>query len=89
MGVRGNIRLLAVKSITVVLTLLVGLGFAEIVLRMFPGLIGLPILARMEPSMRSEIAARLGLPTLEKAIRITPEMRTDGGPTIVLPAANS
>jgi|GEM_PF-4786560 len=84
-----NSRLLAMKALIVGLTLVVGFSLAEVVLRTFPSLIGLGILTRMEPSMRSEIAGRLGLPTLEAAIRITPDMRTDGGPTIVLPGANS
>ena len=89
MAIRVDFRLLAIKCLTIALTLLVGFGFVEAVLRAFPSLIGLSILARMEPTIRSEIADRLGLPTLEDAIKITPDMRTDGGPTIVLPAANS
>lgn len=84
-----RIRLFAIKCATVALTLLIGFGLVEATLRLFPSLIGISLLARMEPSMRSEIAGRLGLPTLEAAIRITPDMRTDGGPTIILPAANS
>ncbi len=84
-----NFRLLAIKGLTVVLTLLIGLGFVEVALRAFPDLVGLAILARMQPPVRTEIATRLGLPTLETAIRISPEMRTDHGPTIVLPGANS
>lgn len=84
-----SFRLLAIKCIVVALTLLVGFGFVEIVLRSFPSLISISILAEMDPSIRSEIASRLGLPTLEAAIKMTPDMRTDGGPTILRPAANS
>ena len=89
MASKSGIRLLAVKCLIVALTLIVGFGLVEAVLRSFPSLIGISLLTRMEPTMRSEIAGRLGLPTMEAAIRLTPDMRTDRGPTILLPAANS
>lgn len=84
-----RLRMLAIKAITLGLALLVGFGFIEVTLRSFPGFIGIAVLAHFEPQLRGEIAERLGLPTLETAIKITPEMRTDGGPTIFLPAPGS
>ena len=82
-------RLLALKLITIAISLMVALGLMETALRIDPGLIGIAALSRFESHMRGEIAARLGLPTMETVIRITPDMRTDGGQPILLPGANS
>jgi hypothetical protein len=82
-------RLLAMKAILIGFALLIGFGLIEAVLRSFPGLIELKILAQMEPSMRAEIANRVGLPTMATTIRITSAMRDDGGPPFNLPGANA
>jgi hypothetical protein len=85
----GRFRLFAIKCTIILVTLLVGLGFMEVVLRTFPSLISLDILARMEPTMRTQIANRLGLPTIESTVQITSAMRTDGGPPFNLPGPNT
>lgn len=79
----------AFEFLTVCIAVAVGLGIFELALRTFPHLIGVAVLDRFEPRLRTEIAARLGLPTIGNAIRITPEMRTDGGPTILLPGRDA
>ncbi len=71
------------------LVVLLGLGCMEVVLRSFPGVIGISALARFEPNLRLQISRRQGLPAIESLSTLTPDMRTDGGPTIFLPAAGS
>jgi hypothetical protein len=85
----GRFRLVAVKALTIAIALLIGFGLIEVVLRSFPGLIGLNVLEQMEPSLRAEIADRMGLPTQATSIRITSAMRSDGGPPFTLPGANA
>lgn len=82
-------RMAAIKLTVVALATCVSLVFAELVLRIFPSLIGVSILAHMEPGIRGEIAARLGLPTLESAIQISTDARSDKGPPFRLPGGNS
>lgn len=72
-----------------VIGILLGLVCVEVVLRSFPGQIGISTLARFEPELRAQIAGRLGMPAIETASMLTPDMRTDGGPTIFLPAPGS
>lgn len=83
------LRGLALRAASLLIVLAVVLGIAEATLRLFPQLIGLAALMQFEPGLRAEIAARLELPTLDSAIRITPAERFDKGPEIRLPGPNS
>jgi len=84
-----RVRQIAAPFATLAMTLLICFGLMEVVLRAFPGLIGVAVLDRFEPNLRAEIAGRLGLRTTENTLRITPQMRSDHGPTIYLPAPGS
>jgi hypothetical protein len=66
----------AVVVVTVVLMLLLG----EAVLRLFPALIDVSVLDRFHPSLRSEVALRLGLPVSAERKKISAAQRNDGGP---------
>lgn len=85
----GKSRALGLAVVTIGIALLVGFGFIEAALRVFPGLIGLNQLQNFEPTMRAEIANRLGLPTLASHIPITSDQRSDGGPPFFLWAPNA
>lgn len=56
-------RILLIQATLLVIVVVVALVLMEAVLRLFPGAIGLSVLAEMKPAMRAEIAGRLGLPT--------------------------
>lgn len=60
------------------------LGIPEIVLRLVPSLISLPVLDRMHPDLRSEIAARLDLPVASDYEVIRSAERIDKGPDLHL-----
>lgn len=85
----GKWRALGLAVVTIGIALLVGFGLIEATLRVFPGLIGLSQLQNFEPTMRAEIANRLGLPTLATHIPITSDQRSDGGPPFFLWAPNA
>jgi hypothetical protein len=85
----GKLRSLAMSLVTIAVALLIGFGIIEATLRAFPSLIGLNQLQNFEPSMRAEIAERLGLPTLVSAVLITSAERTDHGPPFPLSAPNA
>lgn len=89
MAMRARLRLLAMQSMTVGLGFLISFGLLEVALRSAPSLIGLPVLVGFEPQLRGRIAQRLDLPTMETVLKISPEMRSDGGPTIFLPGPGS
>lgn len=82
-------RLLAMQAMTIGCGFLIGFGALEVALRSVPSLISLPVLVEFEPQLRGRIAQRLGLPTMETVLKITPDMRSDGGPTIHLPGPGS
>jgi hypothetical protein len=75
----GRLRLIARGCAIIAVALVIGFGLLETALRVFPGLIGLTLLQEFEPTLRSEIAARLGQPTLYAARFIPSNERTDGG----------
>jgi hypothetical protein len=83
------LRTFAVGCVTVGIAIAIGLGIIEGTLRIFPSLIGFNVLQNYEPTMRAEIANRLGLPTLASSIRIRSDERTDGGPPFFLPGPNA
>lgn len=66
-----------------------GVGLLEIALRVAPGLIGLPFLAKFDSGLRADIAAATGLPT-QKAYRIFPSaQRKDKGRDLTLLEPNA
>lgn len=85
----GKLRSAAIGCMTIAIALLIGFGLIEVTLRAFPSLIGFNLLQNFEPTMRAEIAGRLGLPTLTSSILIPSDKRTDGGPPFFLPGPNA
>lgn len=85
----GKSRSFAIGLVTIAVALLVGFGFIEATLRAFPSLVSLSQLQNFEPTMRAEIANRLGLPTLASHVPITSDQRSDGGPPFFLWAPNA
>jgi hypothetical protein len=81
----GKLRAIAMSLVTMAIALAIGFGLIEVTLRAFPSLIGINVLQYMEPTLRAEIAGRLGLPTLATSIMIPSDKRTDGGPPFFLP----
>jgi hypothetical protein len=81
-------RSFAIRLATIVIAFLMGFGLIEATLRAFPSLIGLNQLRYFEPSMRAEIAGRLGLPTFASSVWITSADRTDHGPPFAHPGPN-
>ena len=69
-------------------TVVAMLGIVEIALRVAPSLIGIAILERFEPGLRSEIVARLGMSTRNDTLVIASEQRLDRGPDINLGLPN-
>jgi hypothetical protein len=72
------------NAVTLLITVVICLGIAEAALRLMPSLVGISLLHRMEPELRTEIAGRLGLPTAAERVRFASADRTDGGPDIFL-----
>jgi len=85
----GKLRSLAMNLMLIAIALVIGFGIIEVTLRAFPSLIGLNQLQSFEPTMRDEIANRLGLPTLASAVLITSDQRTDHGPLFPMSAPNA
>lgn len=77
-----------VRTVTVLITVVVMLLAVEGILRAMPSLIDIAVLERFEPKLRGEIAGRLGLATRNDGMLISTEMRSDGGPDLVLPLPN-
>jgi hypothetical protein len=73
-----------VNVATIAVTVLFCFAVAELALRAMPELIGVAALERMQPDLRTEIAARLGLPTAAERVRVASEERSDGGPDFYL-----
>lgn len=69
--------------------LLIGLGLFETVLRLSPGLISLPFLARFDPDLRASIAAATGLPTAREYRILGTAERKDKGRDIALLEPNA
>jgi hypothetical protein len=81
----GFIAGFSVVAITIVLCL----AAAEIILRLVPSLISVPLLAHFPAPLRHEIAVRLNLPSLDNNDVIESAQRADRGPPIYHPAPNS
>ena len=81
-------RSFIIKLATIAGALLIGFGLIEATLRAFPSLIGFDQLQDFEPTMRAEIANRLGLPTFASSEWITTADRTDHGPPFAHSAPN-
>src|SRR6476620_6015692 len=81
-------RSLAIRLATIAIALLVGFGLIEATLRAFPSLIGIDQLQSFEPTLRAEIAGRLGLPTFASSQWITTADRSDHGPPFSHSAPN-
>ena len=64
--------------------LLVGLALFETALRISPGLISLPFLAKFDPNLRASIAAASGLPTAREYRILSNAERKDKGRDIAL-----
>ncbi len=77
-----------VRLVTVLVTALLMLGVVEIALRVSPSLIGVAILERFHPSLRTEIAGRLGLSTEADRYVLRSAERSDGGPDIFMHLPN-
>jgi len=77
-------REIIIRTVTVVVTVLVMLLMAEGLLRLAPSLIGIAVLERFEPSLRIEIATKLGLATRADRNIIPTEQRSDKGPNLNL-----
>ena len=74
----------AVLAIVAVVMLLGG----EVLFRSSPSLIGIPVIERMHPELRSRIAAQLKLPTLNDYDVISSVERFDHGPDLYLLKSN-
>jgi hypothetical protein len=81
-------RQLLIKITATAILVLVLWGIPEAVLRVWPTLIGISVLDRMHPDLRSEIARRLDLPTVDEYTAITSAERLDHGPDIYLAKPN-
>lgn len=81
-------RNVLVGAATLLVTVLLMLGVVEIVLRLSPSLIGVPILERLHPGIRGEIAGRLGLTTEADRLVLRSAERSDGGPDLFLHLPN-
>ena len=77
-----------VRLVTVLVTAALMLGVVEIALRVAPSLIGVAILERFHPSLRAEIAGRLGLSTEADRYVLRSAERSDGGPDIFMHRPN-
>ncbi|MGE0151105.1 MAG: SGNH/GDSL hydrolase family protein [Reyranellaceae bacterium] len=77
-------REIAIRVATVAVTVLVMLLLAEGMLRLMPSLIGVAVLERFHPSLRTEIAGRLGLATQADRLIVASAERADKGPDLAL-----
>jgi hypothetical protein len=84
-----RLRSFARGCVTIAFALLIGFGLFEVTLRAFPSLIGVRLLQSFEPTMRTEIADRLGHPTLGGARLVGSKERTDRGPPFFLSRPNA
>jgi hypothetical protein len=81
-------RQFLIKCVAVAISLLLALVLAEGVLRAAPSLIGLAILNRFHPDLRSKIAKEIGLETGDDFILVTSAERSDKGPDFYLMKPN-
>jgi hypothetical protein len=81
-------RQFMVKCVAVAISLLVALVLVEGVLRAAPSLIGLTILNRFHPDLRSTIAKEIGLETGDDFVLVTSAERSDKGPDFYLMKPN-
>lgn len=77
-------REIIVRTATVAITILVMLLLVEGMLRLMPSLIGIAMLERFEPTLRGEVAERLGMATRKERVLVASAMRSDGGPDLEL-----
>jgi len=70
-----NVAVLAIVAVAMLLG-------AEVLFRSSPSLIGIPVIERMHPELRSKIAGQLKLPTLNDYDIISSAERSDHGPDI-------
>lgn len=85
-GLRSSLGKGAILSVvSVLVTFLV----VEAFLRLAPETIGVPLLVHFPPTLRQEIAARIGLPTMNAHGKLSSAERVDGGPPIPYPLPNS
>lgn len=82
-------KLIAFRLIALSLPVIAALVLFEIVLRLWPSLISIPVLAHFESDLRSRIADELGLPSFARMTKIASADRSDRGPTFYHPAPNS
>ncbi|MEP7171927.1 MAG: hypothetical protein ABI705_00425 [Aestuariivirga sp.] len=80
-------RFLLNLGILTVVTL-VALLAGEAMFRLVPSLIGIAVIDRMHPELRSQIAAQLKLPTNDDYIILPSAKRTDHGPDLFLTKPN-
>jgi len=76
-------------AVTILFSLVLALGLLEAVLRIDPSLIGVAQIDRMTPSLRAEIANRLGLSTRTTRPVLPSAERFDHGPDIFLLEPNA
>lgn len=79
-GARKVLLSLAVVAVTLVMSLAV----TEVLLRLFPSMIGINVLERFHPELRTAISQRLGLTTNSDKLLIRSEERSDGGPNLYI-----
>jgi hypothetical protein len=75
---------MAVLTGVVAMTLLAG----EVLFRLDPSIIGISVIDRMHPELRSRIAAQLKLPTTSDYVIVPSAERTDHGPNLFLMKPN-
>ncbi len=75
-----RIRVLMINLVVVLVAILVSLGGAEALLRVYPSLISIRFLSRFHEDLQTPIAASLEFATRRERRLITSEERTDRGP---------
>ncbi|MGI9415485.1 MAG: hypothetical protein ACR2PM_17550, partial [Hyphomicrobiales bacterium] len=81
-------RQFAIRLVVFAITIAVMLGVAEGVLRLVPSLIDVAVLERFAPSLRSQIARRVGLPVRADRLCIPSGERHDRGPDLCINRPN-
>lgn len=71
-------------TVLVVSQLILGVGLAEIVLRVLPSLVTPAFLTRFPNALKVEVARKIGLPTESEYVRISSDERSDKGLDIFL-----
>ena len=73
-------RQFAVKCTAIVVSLVLALSLAEVLLRIAPSLIGLGVLNRFHPELRTQVAKQIGVETGDDFILVRSGERSDRGP---------